>query len=90
MLIAKELPTFLWDKAISHATYIQNQSPTHALKGKTPHEAWTGKKPNISHVREFGSDIWILDDFKNRSKLTPKSKKMIFVGFMEGSKAVRC
>ena len=89
MLIAKELPTFLWDEAVSHATYIRNRSPTKALKGKTPYEAWTGKKPDVSHFREFGSDVWILDEDKNRSKLAPKSKKMVFVGFMEGSKAVR-
>ena len=59
------------------------------MKGKTPYEAWTGKKPNVSHFREFGSDVWVLDESKNRSKLAPKSKKMIFVGFLEGSKAVR-
>ena len=63
--------------------------PTKALKGKTPYKAWTGKKPNVSHFREFGSDIWVLDESKNRSKLAPKSKKMVFVGFMEGSKVVR-
>ena len=55
----------------------------------TPYEAWTEKKPNVSHFREFGSDVWILDESKNRSKLAPKSKKMVFVGFMGGSKAVR-
>ena len=89
MLIAKGLPTFLWDEAIFHVVYIWNQSPTRALKGKTPHEAWTRKKPDVSHFREFGSDVWILDESKNRSKLTPKSKKMVFVGFMEGPRAVR-
>jgi hypothetical protein len=89
MLIAKGLPTFLWDEAVSHATYIRNRSPTRALKGKTPYEAWTGKKPDVSHFREFGCDVWVLDEDKNRSKLAPKSKKMVFVGFMEGSKAVR-
>jgi transposase InsO family protein len=89
MLIAKGLPTFLWDEAVNHATYIRNRSPTKALKGKTPHEAWTGKKPDVTHFREFGSDVWILDESINRSKLSPKSKKMVFVGFMEGSKSVR-
>jgi hypothetical protein len=89
MLLAKGLPTFLWDEAVSHATYIRNRSPTRALKGKTPYEAWTGKKPDVSHFREFGCDVWVLDENKNRSKLAPKSKKMVFVGFMEGSKAVR-
>jgi IS30 family transposase len=89
MLIEKGLPTFLWDEAVSHATYIRNRSPTKALKGKTPYEAWTGKKPDVSHFREFGCDVWVLDKDKNRSKLAPKSKKMVFVGFVEGSKAVR-
>ena len=89
MLIEKGLPTFLWDEAVSHATYIRNRSPTKALKGKTPYEAWTGKKPDVSHFREFGCDVWVLDEDKNRSKLAPKLKKMVFVGFVEGSKAVR-
>ena len=89
MLIAKGLPAFLWDEAVSHATFIRNRSPTRALKGKTPYEAWTGKKPDVSQFREFGCDVWVLDENKNRSKLAPKSKKMVFVGFIEGSKAVR-
>jgi hypothetical protein len=43
---------------------------------------WTQKKPDISHLREFGCDVWVLDESKNRSKLDPKSKKMKFVGFI--------
>jgi len=57
--------------------------------GMTPLEAWSGTKPDVSHLREFGCDVWILDEDKNRSKLAPKSKKMIFTGFEDGPKAVR-
>ena len=89
MLISSGLPTFLWDEAVSHANYLQNQAPTQVLKGITLHEAWTGKKPDVGHLREFGCDIWVLDESKNRSKLDPKLKKMTFVGFMDGSKAIR-
>ena len=46
-------------------------------------------KPNIGHLREFGCDVWILDESINRSKLDPRSKKMILVGFLDGSKVVR-
>ena len=70
-------------------SFFPDESPTQALKGKTLYKVWTGKKPNVSHFREFGCDIWILDESKNKSKLAPKSKKMIFVGFMEGSMAVQ-
>ena len=89
MLIAKNLPSFLWDEAVSHAVYLRNRAPTRALAGMTPYEAWTGEKPGVDHFREFGCDVWVFDEDKTRSKLAPKSKKMVFVGFANGSKAVR-
>jgi hypothetical protein len=89
MLFAKNLPAFLWDEAASYATYLRNRAPTRALKDRTPFEAWTGTKPDVSHLREFGCDVWILDESKDRSKLQPKSQKMIFVGFQDGPKAIR-
>ena len=88
MIIAKNLPIFLWDEAVSHANYLRNRSSTVALKDMTPQEAYTNKKPDVSHLREFGCDVWVLDESGTRSKLDPKSKKMIFVGFMDGPKAI--
>ena len=89
MLISSGLPTFLWDEAASHSNYLRNRAPTRALQGITPYEAWTGKKPDVKHLWEFGCDVWVLNKSNNRSKLDPKSKKMTFVGFMDGSKAIR-
>jgi hypothetical protein len=89
MLIEKNLLPFLWAAAVAHAAYIRNWSPTRALDGKTPHEAWTGQKPNISHFREFGCDVWVLLQGEKQSKLSPKSKKMKFMGFLDGHRAVR-
>jgi hypothetical protein len=63
----KKLPTFLWDEAVVHAAYLRNQAPTRALDGKTPHEIWTGRKPDVLHLREFGSDFWVLDEEKTKS-----------------------
>ena len=88
-LISKDLPTFLWDEAVAHAAYLQNRAPTRALSGKTPYEAWHGTKPNVSHLQEFGLDVWVLDESKDRSKLDPKSKKMTLMGLMDKSKLVR-
>ena len=89
MIIGKNMPQFLWDEAVSHAAYLRNRAPTRALKGKTPYEAYHKLIPSVAHLREFGSNVWILDESENRSKLDPKSKKMVFVGFMDGSKSVR-
>jgi hypothetical protein len=35
------------------AVFILNRAPTKALKGKTPFEAWHGRKPNVSFLRTF-------------------------------------
>ena len=47
------------------------------------------KKPDVSILREFRSEVWVLDESRNRSKLEAKAKKVVFVGIMEGSKAIR-
>ncbi len=64
-------------------------APTRALEGKTPEEAWTKTKPNVLHLKEFGCDVWILTEGQNLSKLEPKSKKFIFVGYLDGPKAIK-
>src|SRR5260221_1456746 len=51
-------------------------------------EAWVGNKPDLSHLREFGMDVWILSEGES-NKTQPKSVKMILVGFEDGSKAVQ-
>jgi transposase InsO family protein len=75
MLISKNLPLFLWDQAVSYANYIQNRAPTCALDGMTPYEGWNGKKQDVLHLREFGCNVWVLDETKNLSKLLPQSKR---------------
>jgi hypothetical protein len=89
MFIAKSQPQYLWDEAIATAVYIRNRVLTTALPGKTPFEAYHGKKPDISHLREFGCDVWVLDESVGRSKLSARANKMVFVGYQEGSRAIR-
>jgi len=55
----------------------------------TPVEKWTKTRPNISHLQEFGILVWILWEELNISKLEPKSKQFIFVGFDDSPKAIK-
>ena len=48
MMKAKKMPTLFWGEAVTTAVFILNRAPTKALKGKTPFEAWHGRKPNVS------------------------------------------
>jgi len=60
MLTGEKLPEFLWELTIGHATYLWNLSYTTALPTATPYRAWHGQKPNVSHLCEFGTPVWIL------------------------------
>jgi hypothetical protein len=55
MLHAKSLPQILWDEEINCATYIQNISLYIYVKDKTPYEAWSDLKPEVTHFHIFGS-----------------------------------
>ena len=50
MLIDAKLPHQFRAEALSTAVHLRNRSPTKAVDGMTPCEAWTTKKPEIAHL----------------------------------------
>jgi hypothetical protein len=89
MLKAQALPDPFWAEAVNTAVYILNRSYTKALQGKTPQEAYSGKKPSVLHFRTFGCTCYAHIPDVSRKKLDAKSKKCIFLGYSEESKAYR-
>jgi transposase InsO family protein len=71
MLHAKSLPKRLWDEALNCETYIQNISPHRYVKDKTPYEAWSGLKSEVTHFRIFGSRAWAQIPPEKRKALDP-------------------
>ncbi len=60
MLSHAELPNMFWAEAVAMAAYLQNRSPTSAVKEmKTPYERWYGRKPNLSHLKVFGCQAYV-------------------------------
>jgi transposase InsO family protein len=55
MLNEKNLPNYFWVETVAIAAYIMNQTPIMAVHGMTPKEKFIGKKPDVSHLRMFGS-----------------------------------
>jgi hypothetical protein len=49
----------------------------------TPEEAFTGKKPDVSHFKIFGSSIYVHVTKNTRKKLELTSEVGIFVGYIE-------
>jgi hypothetical protein len=86
----KNLLEFLWEYAINHSMYIRNRSYTKNLENQTPYEIRFQRKPNVSHLCEFGVPIWVLlQGQKKPRKMEPKSKRHIFAGFDDGSKSIK-
>jgi transposase InsO family protein len=55
MLDEYKTPDRFWAEAINTACYSINQLYLHCILKKTSYEILTGKKPNVSYFRVFGS-----------------------------------
>jgi transposase InsO family protein len=59
MMKVKNLPSYFWGEAVTAAVYLLNRSPTRSVEGRMPYEAWHGRKPNVEHLRTFGSIVYV-------------------------------
>ncbi|GBP89948.1 Retrovirus-related Pol polyprotein from transposon TNT 1-94 [Eumeta japonica] len=89
MMFNADLSKNYWAEAVTTAAYIINRSPTHALSDITPHEVWTGQKPDLSNIRIFGCPAMVHIPKEKRQKLDMKSRQLIFVGYSECTKGYR-
>ena len=55
----------------------------------TPYEVWKGYKPNVNHLRIFGCSAYAHIPKDERTKMDPKAKKNIFLGYGIGVKGYR-
>ncbi|KAH9648136.1 hypothetical protein KPL70_025471 [Citrus sinensis] len=86
MLFSANLSKHFWADAVTTAAYLMNRSPSTALNFKTPQEAWSGKTPDLSNLRIFGSPAYA---HINQGKLEPRAIKGIFICYPEGVKGYR-
>ena len=67
-----------------------NMTPTAAIHGMTPEEKFTVKKPDLSHLKVFGCLAYVHLPDEQRSKLDPKAKKCVFIGYSLEQKGYCC
>jgi len=75
MLADARIPHRSGLKHFSTSVYLRNRSPSTAVEGKTPFEAWTGQKPNVGHLRAFGCAVYAHVAKDERQRLDAKSRK---------------
>jgi len=90
MLSDSKLGKCFWAEALSTAVYIKNRTPTSSLRRKiTPYEAYYSKKPDISHLKIFGSVAFAHIPKDERAKLDNKSRKSLFLGYSDDVKGYK-
>ena len=89
MMKSMSVPSKFWAEAVATAVYVLNRSPTRSLKNKTPFEAWHGKKPNVGHLKIFGCTAHVKLIGPGLTKLTDRSRKMVFLGYESGTKGYK-
>lgn len=77
----KNLPRELWAETIQCACHVINRRPPWPGKEKAPFEILYNLKPNVDYFRVIGSTFYVHIPKTNRTKLDPKVKKYVFVGY---------
>lgn len=59
MIEAANLDHNYWAEAVNTSVYLKNRSSTRAIFSMTPEEAWSSQRPDVSHLRIFGSRAFL-------------------------------
>lgn len=86
LLFHAKLPKFFWSYAVLHAVYLINRLPSPILQNKSPFELLYNKPPTFLDLKVFGSLCYVSTLEQHRTKLDPRAKKCIFLGFKVGIK----
>lgn len=72
MLVDAQLPETYWYDSLRYTAHIHNVTPTRALDGIRPEEAWSGNKPDVSDLKIFGSRFFVHILDPQRGKLSAR------------------
>ena len=86
MLEEKSMRKFYWAEALRTAVYIQNWIGEKV----SAHELYFERKPNLRHLRVFGSITYVHVPKEKRRKLDAKAEKCILVGYSDEQKGYKC
>jgi Reverse transcriptase (RNA-dependent DNA polymerase)/Integrase core domain/GAG-pre-integrase domain len=79
-----------WAEAVNTACYIKNRVTTTGLPNNTtPHEIWNGKKPDVGHLRVFGSKCWYTIPKESVKKLDDRTSEAIMIGYPKNTKGYK-
>lgn len=76
MLLARNLPKFLWAEAI-------NRTGPSSIDGKTPYELFTNRSAYLKKFHVFRMECFVHEPKEKRNKWDAKGKADVFVGYSD-------
>ena len=86
IMFESNVPKYLWGDVVLTTTYLINRMPTHVLNYRTPLNTFKTIFPACRlhtemPLKMFGCTVFMHTPSISRSKLDPRAKKYIFVGY---------
>lgn len=73
-----------WPEVIKTAAYLKNRTIANTAENKTPYEIFFGIKPNVGHLKIYGSRVFVrVPEVLRKSKWDDKAKLGILVDYNE-------
>ena len=93
-LFGMNVPVEYWGEAVTSAAYLINRTPSRVIECQNPLQQLQKllsipSLPNLE-PRVFGCVVYVHIPKQQRSKLDPRAKRCIFLGYAEFQKGYRC
>jgi hypothetical protein len=83
-------PKTYWAEAVQLAVQLDRLCPSRAVNGLTPHEAFFGVKPSLSHLRVFGATAYVwLPKSSRKGKMAARAVQGRMLAYPEDSYGFR-
>ncbi|GIL69165.1 hypothetical protein Vretifemale_139, partial [Volvox reticuliferus] len=83
LLLDSKLPQDMWAELAAMVNYLRNISPAEGVPC-IPYDLFTGKVPEVGHLRVFGCVMYLHVPKVKRSKLAAVSRRGTLVGYGNG------
>ncbi|CAN1253863.1 Retrovirus-related Pol polyprotein from transposon TNT 1-94 [Linum perenne] len=90
LLLQTAVPSHFWVEAVRSVVYLINRQPTPVLQHSSPFEALYHRRPDYTRLRTFGCVCFVLLPRKDRTKLTSKTARCVFLGYTDHHKGYLC
>lgn len=89
LLSEAQLPLPFWGEAVNTAAYVRNRCCNRTIRDKVPEEVYSRRYQTVRFFKVFGCLAYAWIPQRQRTKMEPKSKPVIFVGYSQHRKAYR-